>query len=111
MRIRDMKGAKRSKRVREVLRCPHCGSDEIVYEAGLITGYKYYCKDCMYMGPLIIRDSGDADAGAKRPGRGASGEGGGGEGRAGESGAGEGGGGERAKTEARGKGKGSDGKG
>ncbi|MBM4248763.1 MAG: hypothetical protein FJ149_04900 [Euryarchaeota archaeon] len=59
MRIRDLKGTKRTRKRPTVLRCPQCGSDEVVYEAGLITGYKYYCKDCMYMGPLIVSDSAD----------------------------------------------------
>ena len=97
MRIKDMKGARKGRKERTVLRCPHCGSDEIVYEAGLITGYKYYCKECMYMGPLIIRDAQDGDSDKRRPGRDASGT--------------KGGGGSGTRPEARGKGKGSDGKG
>ncbi|MEM4729784.1 MAG: hypothetical protein QXH42_08535 [Thermoplasmata archaeon] len=44
---------------RKVLRCPQCGSRELYYEAGLITGYKYHCKRCQYMGPLVIQERED----------------------------------------------------
>jgi transposase-like protein len=37
-----------------VLVCPHCGSASLYYEAGLVTGYKYHCKDCDYVGALVI---------------------------------------------------------
>jgi len=40
----------------KVLRCPQCGGTNIVYESGLITGYKYLCKDCKYIGALIIEE-------------------------------------------------------
>ncbi len=39
---------------RRVLTCPHCGSPDLYYEAGLITGYKYHCKNCDYIGPLVF---------------------------------------------------------
>jgi predicted RNA-binding Zn-ribbon protein involved in translation (DUF1610 family) len=42
-----------SKKVTTFL-CPSCGSKELYYEAGLISGYKYHCKDCDYIGSFII---------------------------------------------------------
>ena len=36
------------------LLCPTCGSKELYYEAGLISGYKYHCKDCDYIGTFVI---------------------------------------------------------
>lgn len=41
---------------KRVLRCPQCGGTNIYYETGLITGYKYHCKDCDYIGALIIEE-------------------------------------------------------
>ena len=38
----------------KVLQCPQCGSTDIYYEAGLITGQKYHCKKCNYVGSFII---------------------------------------------------------
>lgn len=40
--------------VKKFLVCPQCGSTDIYYEAGLITGYKYHCKKCHYIGAFII---------------------------------------------------------
>jgi transposase-like protein len=37
-----------------VLTCPQCGSSDMYYEAGLITGYKYHCKKCHYIGAFVI---------------------------------------------------------
>jgi len=62
MKIKDMKGAEKKKKERTVLRCPQCGSDNITYELGLITGYKYFCKNCLYVGPLVIQDTGGKEA-------------------------------------------------
>ncbi len=39
---------------RRVRQCPSCGSTELYYEAGLITGQKYHCKRCDYIGPLVF---------------------------------------------------------
>ena len=47
---------KKSKIQRKVLRCPQCGGTDIYYENALITGYKYHCKDCDYIGALIIEE-------------------------------------------------------
>lgn len=37
-----------------VKQCPTCGSTDLYYEAGLITGQKYHCKRCHYIGPLVF---------------------------------------------------------
>ena len=39
---------------RKVLTCPQCGSGRLYYEAGLMTGYKYHCKSCDYIGTFVI---------------------------------------------------------
>ena len=44
---------------KRVLRCPQCGGTNIYYENALITGYKYHCKDCDYIGALIIEEDVD----------------------------------------------------
>ena len=41
-------------RPKKVLTCPHCGSASLYYEAGLVTGYKYHCRDCDYVGAFVI---------------------------------------------------------
>lgn len=43
--------------------CPECGSTELVPEAGFMTGYKYHCQECDYVGALVIEQDVDrADA-------------------------------------------------
>jgi hypothetical protein len=37
-----------------VLECPQCHGVDLYYEAGLITGYKYHCKTCNYIGAFVI---------------------------------------------------------
>ncbi len=39
---------------RRVKQCPTCGSSDLYFEAGLITGQKYHCKKCDYIGPLVF---------------------------------------------------------
>lgn len=34
--------------------CPVCGSSELYYEVGGYVGKVYHCKDCNYIGALII---------------------------------------------------------
>ncbi|MDP8012172.1 MAG: hypothetical protein ACP5F1_04390 [Thermoplasmata archaeon] len=34
--------------------CPVCGSTDIYYEAGMITGEKYKCNNCGYVGSFIL---------------------------------------------------------
>lgn len=40
--------------IKKVITCPRCGSADLYYEAGLITGYKYHCKNCDYIGAFVI---------------------------------------------------------
>jgi transposase-like protein len=37
-----------------VLLCPQCGSDKIIYDAALITGQRYHCLACDYVGSLVL---------------------------------------------------------
>lgn len=46
----------RRKRGKTFLRCPNCRSDHIVYVAGLITGQKYQCLDCNYIGSFVLEE-------------------------------------------------------
>jgi transposase-like protein len=39
---------------RRVKVCPVCGSPDLYYEAGMVTGQKYHCKRCDYIGSLIF---------------------------------------------------------
>ena len=40
----------------KILKCPECGSSNIVPETGFVTGYKYHCNECGYVGPFIIEE-------------------------------------------------------
>ena len=40
---------------RQLLLCPHCGGTDLDFEAGLITGQKYHCKGCGYVGPFVLQ--------------------------------------------------------
>jgi len=42
------------KRIIRVLTCPQCGSADLYYENALITGYKYHCKKCGYIGAFVV---------------------------------------------------------
>jgi transposase-like protein len=44
----------RRRTLKTVLTCPQCGSADLYYETGLITGYKYHCKKCNYIGAFVI---------------------------------------------------------
>ncbi len=37
-----------------VLECPKCGGTDLYYEAGMVTGHKYHCKRCGYIGVFVI---------------------------------------------------------
>jgi hypothetical protein len=39
---------------KKVLICPNCGGSKLYYEAGLVTGYKYHCAECDYVGAFVI---------------------------------------------------------
>ncbi len=34
--------------------CPNCGSIDLYFETGGATGMVYHCKNCGYVGPLIV---------------------------------------------------------
>ena len=63
MRVKDIKAGGKKVRKETVLRCPQCGSTDVTYELGLITGYKYHCKKCQYVGALVIQDEMTCDEG------------------------------------------------
>ena len=37
-----------------ILTCPQCGSGDLVYEAGMVTGQKYHCLKCGYVGAFAV---------------------------------------------------------
>lgn len=45
---------KKPKDVVITLFCPHCRGTNITYEAGWITGRKYHCSDCHYVGAFVL---------------------------------------------------------
>ena len=45
---------KKQKDVVTALVCPDCGGTNVDYELGLITGRKYSCPDCGYIGAFIL---------------------------------------------------------
>ena len=53
-RERNREGVFRRRTPKTVLTCPQCGSADLYYETGLITGYKYHCKKCDYIGAFVI---------------------------------------------------------
>ena len=53
IREQQLSGKRTGDKVKTLL-CPMCGGKELYYEAGLITGYKYHCKDCDYIGAFVI---------------------------------------------------------
>lgn len=53
--------------MRRVLRCPDCGSADLDYEAGYLTGQRYLCKRCGYVGSFVVQQDLDELAeGAER---------------------------------------------
>jgi RNA polymerase subunit RPABC4/transcription elongation factor Spt4 len=43
--------------------CPICGSTDLYYEAGGYTGKIYHCKNCEYVGALVVEaDEGMVEA-------------------------------------------------
>ncbi len=39
---------------KRILTCPQCGSDRLIYDAGLITGQVYHCLKCDYVGSFVV---------------------------------------------------------
>ncbi len=54
-----MRKHRRPKEKRGKLKCPYCGGTHIYYENAMITGHKYHCKDCDYIGALILEEKGE----------------------------------------------------
>ncbi|MDD1759092.1 MAG: hypothetical protein LUQ44_00645 [Methanothrix sp.] len=46
-----------SEKIMEV--CPVCGSEDLYYEAGGYTGKVYHCKNCDYVGALVVEANED----------------------------------------------------
>ncbi|MGA1872691.1 MAG: hypothetical protein ACMUHY_03380 [Thermoplasmatota archaeon] len=44
-----------------VHQCPECMGTELYYEGGFMTGYKYHCKKCDYVGSFVIEKQVDFD--------------------------------------------------
>jgi hypothetical protein len=44
-----------------VHQCPECLGTELYYESGFMTGYKYHCKNCDYVGSFVIEKQVDFD--------------------------------------------------
>lgn len=34
--------------------CPHCGSADLHYHMGGVTGWQYQCKGCHYIGAYVV---------------------------------------------------------
>jgi len=60
------KDEKPRKRTIRVLTCPQCGSADLYYENALITGYKYHCKKCGYIGAFVIEKRIEEDEEAEK---------------------------------------------
>ncbi|HZY70173.1 MAG TPA: hypothetical protein VFF67_04240 [Thermoplasmata archaeon] len=56
---------RRRPRGRTVRVCPQCGSTRIIFDAGLITGQRYHCLNCDYLGSLILERDVDEKAPAE----------------------------------------------
>ncbi|MFQ5553348.1 MAG: hypothetical protein ACE5EW_06485 [Thermoplasmata archaeon] len=48
---------------RRVLTCPECGSSDLYWEAGMIAGQLYHCRDCNYVGALVVEKETEAGEG------------------------------------------------
>jgi predicted RNA-binding Zn-ribbon protein involved in translation (DUF1610 family) len=58
---KEKKAKEAPKGKQRVLRCPQCGSSDLYYENALVTGYKYHCKKCDYIGALVLEEDYDVD--------------------------------------------------
>ena len=54
MKLSKKRPEDKDRKATVVLVCPVCGSDEIDYEAGMITGQKYRCRRCKYVGSFVL---------------------------------------------------------
>lgn len=37
-----------------ILTCPECGSRNLFYEAAMMMGQMYHCRDCDYIGAFVV---------------------------------------------------------
>ena len=49
-----------------VQQCPQCGSDDLYFESGFITGYVYHCRNCDYVGSFVIKKEVNFSGDSKR---------------------------------------------
>ena len=54
MKIKQKIEKKQKKDVVTTIFCPDCGGTDLYYEAGWITGRKYHCPDCHYIGAFVL---------------------------------------------------------
>ena len=54
MKLKQKVEKKKKEDVVTTLFCPDCGGTDLYYEAGWITGQKYRCKDCTYIGSFVL---------------------------------------------------------
>ncbi len=54
MKLKQKVEKKTREDVVTTLFCPDCGGTDLFYEAGWITGRKYHCKDCHYIGAFVL---------------------------------------------------------
>ena len=54
MKVKMKVEKKKPKDVVTALVCPDCRSTDVDFELGLITGRKYLCRDCGYVGAFIL---------------------------------------------------------
>ena len=73
MRVRLPAGEQRRTRAPagrpRALLCPQCGSGQIASDLDFISGARYFCKECGFRGPLVIRGTPrEPDKGADQEG-------------------------------------------
>jgi predicted RNA-binding Zn-ribbon protein involved in translation (DUF1610 family) len=54
MRVKVKVEKKKPKEVVTALVCPDCRGTDVVVHMGFITGRKYECQDCGYLGAFIL---------------------------------------------------------
>lgn len=54
MKVKVKVEKRKPKEVVTALVCPHCRGTNMVWAGGYITGQKYHCTDCHYIGPFVL---------------------------------------------------------
>lgn len=54
MKVKVKMDKRKPKEVVTALVCPHCRGTNLEWEGGYITGQKYHCKDCHYIGAFVL---------------------------------------------------------